>query len=106
MLWGIPLFPLSIQQDILSEIESYQKIVDAARMVVKNYKLKIEIDPEWKIKNMNGIEYINLKKTNDPEALFGDSDFEYIDISSVENETVKIDYGKVFKTKETLIRAR
>ena len=42
-----PLPPLNIQQEIVSEIETYQKIIDGARQVVSNYKPQIKIDPEW-----------------------------------------------------------
>ncbi len=45
----IPLPPLIIQEEIVSEIESYQKIIDGAKMVVENYKPKIDIDPDWKM---------------------------------------------------------
>jgi len=45
----IPLPPLSIQQEIVAEIEQYQKIIDGAKMVVENYKPKIDIDPEWEM---------------------------------------------------------
>lgn len=44
----IPLPSLSIQEEIVTEIHSYQKIIDGARMVVEYYKPRIEIDPEWK----------------------------------------------------------
>jgi len=43
----IPLPPLSIQEEVVSEIESYQKIIDGARQVVENYKPRIDIDPKW-----------------------------------------------------------
>lgn len=45
----IPLPPLSIQEEIVAEIESYQKIIDGAKMVVDNYKPKIDIDLEWEM---------------------------------------------------------
>ncbi|MFN5432605.1 MAG: N-6 DNA methylase [Cyclobacteriaceae bacterium] len=45
----IPLPPLSIQQEIVAEIEGYQKIIDGAKAVVENYKPKIDIDPEWEM---------------------------------------------------------
>jgi restriction endonuclease S subunit len=45
----IPLPPISLQEEIVAEIESYQKIIDGARMVVENYKPRIDIDPEWKM---------------------------------------------------------
>lgn len=43
----IPLPPLSVQEEIVAEIEGYQKIIDGARQVVENYKPKIKIDPAW-----------------------------------------------------------
>jgi type I restriction enzyme M protein len=45
----IPLPPLSVQEEIVAEIEGYQKIIDGAKMVVENYKPKIYIDPEWEM---------------------------------------------------------
>nr|NQU91313.1 restriction endonuclease subunit S [Bacteroidota bacterium] len=45
----IPLPPLSIQEEIVAEIESYQKIIDGARQVVENYKPRIDIDPDWEM---------------------------------------------------------
>jgi len=45
----IPLPPISIQEEIVAEIESYQKIIDGARQVVENYKPRIDIDPEWEM---------------------------------------------------------
>ncbi len=45
----IPVPPLTVQEEIVSELESYQKIIDGARQVVDNYKPRIDIDPEWKM---------------------------------------------------------
>jgi type I restriction enzyme M protein len=45
----IPLPPLSIQEEIVAEIEGYQKIIDGAKAVVANYKPKIDIDPDWEM---------------------------------------------------------
>ena len=45
----IPLPPISVQNEIVAKIEGYQKIIDGAKMVVENYKPKIEIDPEWEM---------------------------------------------------------
>ena len=45
----IPLPPLSVQQEIVTEIEAYQKVIDGARQVVENYKPRIPIDPDWKM---------------------------------------------------------
>ena len=45
----IPLPPLSVQEEIVAEIEGYQKIIDGARQVADNYKPHIDIDPEWEM---------------------------------------------------------
>jgi len=45
----IPLPPLTMQEEIVAEIESYQKIIDGAKAVVANYKPKIDIDPDWEM---------------------------------------------------------
>lgn len=45
----LPLPPLSIQQQIVDKIESYQAIINGAKQVVQNYKPQIDIDPDWEI---------------------------------------------------------
>ena len=45
----IPLPPLSVQEEIVAEIESYQKIIDGAKQIVANYKPTIKINPNWEI---------------------------------------------------------
>jgi type I restriction enzyme M protein len=42
-----PLPPLEVQQEIVSQLDIYQKIIDGAKQVVDNYKPEIKIDPEW-----------------------------------------------------------
>jgi type I restriction enzyme M protein len=43
----IPLPPLSVQEEIVREIDGYQKIIDGAKQVIANWKPKIDIDPDW-----------------------------------------------------------
>ena len=43
----IPLPPLEVQQEIVAEIEGYQRVIDGARAVVENYRPQIVIDPGW-----------------------------------------------------------
>ncbi len=51
----IPLPPLLVQEEIVAEIEGYQKIIDGARMVVDNYKPQIDIDPDWEMAELGKI---------------------------------------------------
>ena len=50
----IPLPPLEIQEQIVAELDNYQKIIDGAKQVVENYKPTFRIDSEW--------EKVNFKK--------------------------------------------
>ncbi len=43
----IPLPPLEVQQEIVAEIEGYQRVIDGARAVIDNYRPQIVVDPEW-----------------------------------------------------------
>lgn len=66
----IPLPPLEAQKEIVAEIEGYQKIIDGARMVVENYKPKIEINPEWPLEPIGSIcEVINGRAYKQDELL-------------------------------------
>ncbi len=48
----IPLPPIRIQEEIVSEIEQYQKIIDGARQVVDNYRPTIKVNPQWEKKSL------------------------------------------------------
>ena len=41
--------PLNIQNEIVEELDSHQKIIDACLQISENYSPLIEIDPSWKI---------------------------------------------------------
>ena len=43
----IPLPPLEVQQEIVAEIEGYQKVIDGARAVLDHYRPHIRIHPDW-----------------------------------------------------------
>jgi restriction endonuclease S subunit len=51
----IPLPPLSIQQEIVSKIEQYEKIISGAKQVVENYKPQVDINPEWEMVELGSV---------------------------------------------------
>lgn len=51
----IPLPPIEIQEQIVAEIESYQKIIDGARQIVENYSPTICFDKQWKVAKLGSI---------------------------------------------------
>jgi type I restriction enzyme M protein len=68
----IPLPPLEVQENIVAELDGYQKIIDGAKQIVENYKPTIKIDPDWPVvelgdKNLFQIESGSTPSSNKPE---------------------------------------
>ena len=64
----IPLPPLAIQQEIVAEIEGYQKIIDGARQVVENYRPRIDVQPDWPTQELGEACEIRTGKLNSNAA--------------------------------------
>jgi len=101
----IPLPPLEIQEQIVAELESHQKIIDGAKQVVENYKPTFKIDPEWEIVELSEVMLVNAE-TVDPKRKYGENKFVYIDISSVENETGIVSFTNKLEGNKAPSRAR
>jgi len=89
----IPLPPPEIQKQMVSELENYQRIIDGARQVVKNWKPNIKIDPEW--------EMVELGKICDPEYGFTDTakekgEFRFIRITDISSNGQLLSQNKKY----------
>lgn len=73
----IPLPPLKVQEEIVTEIEGYQKIIDGARQVVDNYKPTIKIDSTWPTARIGSICELQAGGTpsRDVESYWEHNDF-------------------------------
>lgn len=64
----IPVPDMSEQVSIVSELDSYQKIIDGARMVVENYKPRIDIDPEWEMVELGDNRHFRIEAGGTPSS--------------------------------------
>jgi restriction endonuclease S subunit len=71
----IPLPSLKVQQEIVSEIAGYQRVIDGAQAVVENYRPQIAVAPEW------------------PMVTFAEAPFEIIDGDRGVNYPKKEDFS-------------
>ncbi len=51
----IPVPPLEVQEKIVAELDSYQKVIDWAKMIVDNYKPTIKINPDWEMVKLGDV---------------------------------------------------
>jgi type I restriction enzyme M protein len=111
----IPFPPLEVQKQIVEEIERYQKIIDGAKLVMENWRPRIEVNPEWGSetlgtllervseqvdpRNTKGkVFYVGLENIESGSgAIVGDPIARYEDIKSFKNMFKKGDilYGKL-----------
>lgn len=64
----IPLPPLKVQEQIVAEIEGYQKIVTAARQIVETYKPHIDIDPSWPMVELGNQDFFEIEAGGTPSS--------------------------------------
>ena len=100
----IPLPPLEVQEEIVKELDQYQAIIDGAQKVVDNWKPTFTINPNWEKVKIGDVCSVN-EESADPAKIY--SDFAtYIDISSVENGTGKINLSEPIEITSLPSRAR
>ena len=51
----LPIPPITVQREIVSEIEGYQRVIDGAQAVVENWQPRIAVDPEWPLVELGEI---------------------------------------------------
>lgn len=110
--YKIPLPPISVQKEIVEQIEVKQNAIDHAKAIIQNLERERRYFGQT-LRKLEGVEMVKLteicrinQKTSEPKKLFGDSDFVYIDISSVENGTGLVDMSNVISTMNAPSRAR
>jgi type I restriction enzyme M protein len=91
--WEIPLPPLEIQEQIVKEIDGYQKIIDGAKMVVDNYKPTININPEWEIVELGELTKLvgGGTPSKDNNAYWTNGNIDWITCSDFTNNSMYIE---------------
>ncbi len=90
----IPLPPLSVQEELVKELEGYQRIIDGCRQIIENWKPQIKINPDWPMVELG--EVCEIKSGGTPDRS-NDSYWEG-DIPWV--TTTLIDYGVIDRANE------
>lgn len=84
----IPLPLIEVQEDIVKEIEGYQKVIDGARAVLNNFRPRIPIHPSWPMVPMGKLCSLGGTITTNVDLTLP-----YFGADSIESNT-----GKLLKT--------
>ncbi len=99
----IPLPPLEVQNQIVAEIEGYQKIIDGARQVLDNYKPHIVVNPDWDLKCLSEItECVSEGDHQAPPK--SDGGVPFVTISNIDHQN-RLDFTKTFFVPQTYFDA-
>jgi len=90
----IPLPPLEVQREIVTEIESYRKVIDGARAVLENYRPHIPIDPAWPVEKMGDL-CISISDGDHQPPPKSDEGVPFITISNLD-ERAEVNFDKTF----------
>jgi len=103
----IPLPSLATQKKLVDELNSYQRLIDAARTILENYKPSIRLDPNWNFVNVGEL-FIVVSDTIDPQTETGIVN--YIGLENIMAETgdligvTKADIKTIKSTKKVFQR--
>jgi type I restriction enzyme M protein len=95
----IPLPPPPIQQEIVTKIESYQRIIDGAKQVVENYKPQIDIDPEWEMVELSEVSELNPKK-NELKDTDSNTIVSFVPMADLNEGTMEFEAKEIKKLSE------
>ena len=97
----IPLPPLKIQEKIIAELDSYQKIIDGAKQVVENYKPAIKIDSDWPMVELGKVCEINPKKS-ELKGLDDDLNVSFIPMSDMNQGEANLNVKQTRRLRDVL----
>ncbi|KRA35029.1 hypothetical protein ASD68_00755 [Rhodanobacter sp. Root627] len=90
----VPLPPLDVQQEIVAEIEGYQKVIDGARAVLDNYRPHIPIHSDWPTADLKDVCEVISDGDHQPPPKSRDG-VPFVTISNIDDRN-QIDFSKTF----------
>jgi type I restriction enzyme M protein len=96
----IPVPLLEIQQQIVDELDGYQRIIDGARMVIRSYKQTISINPIWDRVKLGDL-FDTIGENIEPQNIQGNVD--YIGLENIKSDSGEL-IGEI-KTDAQIIKS-
>ena len=84
--YKMPLPPLEVQQELVAEIEGYQRVIDGCRAVIDNWQPRIAVDPEWEMVELRAILADKPKYGSTASKSTFDGKVRYVRITDITND--------------------
>lgn len=97
----IPLPPLPVQEEIVAEIEGYERIIAGARQVVESYRPRIEIQPEWEWVELGEVCEVNPKKSQ-LKDLPGETEISFVPMADLNENEMDFEAKEVKKLADVI----
>lgn len=97
----IPLPPLPVQEEIVAEIEGYERIIAGARQVVESYRPRIEIQPEWAWVELGEVCEVNPKKSQ-LKDLSGEMEVSFVPMADLNENEMDFEAKEVKKLSDVI----
>ena len=95
----IPLPPLEVQKEIVTEIEGYQKVINGARAIIDNYRPHIPIHPDWPMVKLSDVCETITDGDHQPPPKASEG-VPFVTISNI-NDSHELDFTKTFFVHES-----
>ena len=82
----IPLPPIEVQREIVAELDGYQKIVDAAKTIVKSHRPVINMHSDWPLKTILQVADMNPQKS-EIKGLDGNTKVSFVPMAQLSETT-------------------
>jgi type I restriction enzyme M protein len=95
-MYKIPLPPIDVQKQIVSELDGYTSIISGAKQIVENWKPRIDIDPEWPLMKLEDVAKWTSGGTPKAGALeYYDGDIPWSVIGDLNEDVVSVTKEKI-----------
>jgi type I restriction enzyme M protein len=91
----IPLPPLDVQEKIIAELDSYSAIISGAKLIVANWKPRIDTDPEWEMRELGDVCEVYQPKTITGSEILDDGPYKVYGANGVIGYYDKFNHAEV-----------
>ena len=93
--FSIPLPPLAVQEEIVAELDGYQRVIDGAHLAIANWKPTININPDWPTVKLGQVCVFNRGVTYSKKDEVHESGIKILRANNINVKSNKLDFSEI-----------